>query len=136
MVGLLHEHSRVDRDQHVHINWHNIVKSAQDYFHKENASTFAIPYDYTSLMQYNMWVRMKMLTLDSRSSLVALVPHSRLSFLTRGSRSSLSFACCLVSITLMLVRSFLFYCVLARQTRKWKLISAHLSFASISRKTI
>ena len=57
VVGLLHEHSRSDRDENVHINWENIVRSNQDYFYKaKNMTTFDIPYDYTSLMHYNMWV--------------------------------------------------------------------------------
>lgn len=56
-IGLLHQHSRADRDDYVHINWENIPKSSQYYFKRENASTFGVPYDYTSLMQYNMWVR-------------------------------------------------------------------------------
>lgn len=55
-IGLLHQHSRSDRDQYVHINFENIFKSGQTYFRKENITLLGIPYDVTSLMQYNMWV--------------------------------------------------------------------------------
>ena len=56
LVGLRHQHNRPDRDSWVHINWKNLERGKNIFFKNENFSTFDIPYDYTSLMQYNMWV--------------------------------------------------------------------------------
>lgn len=58
----------MDRDSYVHINWHNLIKGSAMYFTKELFDTFDIEYDYTSLMQYNMWVSVKV-SGESRSAL-------------------------------------------------------------------
>ena len=55
VVGLRHQHNRPDRDDFVHINWNNLMSGSSIYFRKESYDTFGIPYDYTSLMQYNQW---------------------------------------------------------------------------------
>lgn len=55
-IGLFHQHNRPDRDAYVHINWHNLISGSEYYFTKETFDTYDIDYDYTSLMQYNMWV--------------------------------------------------------------------------------
>ena len=55
-LGLLHEHQRPDRDDHVYINEENIYD--QDTIdrnfqrHVEHVSDFGLPYDYASIMQY------------------------------------------------------------------------------------
>jgi hypothetical protein len=54
-VGLRHQHNRPDRDDFVHVNWKNLISGSNIYFRKESYDTFGIPYDYTSLMQYNQW---------------------------------------------------------------------------------
>lgn len=60
VVGLKHQHNRPDRDEFIHINWSNIAKVNQRYFRRDNSTeTFGLPYDLTSLMQYNMWVGFK-----------------------------------------------------------------------------
>lgn len=62
-VGLLHQHSRADRDAYVHINFDNLHKSTHVYFKKVNETRLDfVPYDFTSLMQYNMWVRCELAT--------------------------------------------------------------------------
>lgn len=55
VIGLRHQHNRLDRDDFIHINWNNLIPGRDIYFKKESYDTFGIPYDYTSLMQYNSW---------------------------------------------------------------------------------
>ncbi|KAI1287361.1 Blastula protease 10 [Halotydeus destructor] len=86
LVGLYHQHSRPDRDDHVHVNWDHIGKSAREYFHKVNMSDFGIPYDYTSLMQYNSWHFSK--DVLNKTTMVTINPiHQRL----LGTATELSF---------------------------------------------
>ena len=56
VVGLHHQHNRPDRDEAVHINWQNLATGSQAYFRKQSFPTLGVPYDYTSIMQYNAWV--------------------------------------------------------------------------------
>jgi len=52
-LGFLHEQSRPDRDQYVHIRWNNIINGEEDNFYKYPLSvTNGHPYDYDSLMHY------------------------------------------------------------------------------------
>lgn len=77
VVGLHHQHNRWDRDQAVHINWHNLVHGSQSYFRRQAFPLSGVPYDYTSIMQYNIWVSVFFLVLDadgrgSRSCLILI----------------------------------------------------------------
>ncbi|XP_068115998.1 hatching enzyme 1.2-like [Hyperolius riggenbachi] len=58
-MGFLHEHTRIDRDQYLHINWQYISpgdKPAMELDNPEKADTHGIPYDYSSVMHYDRWV--------------------------------------------------------------------------------
>ena len=55
-LGLFHEHQRLDRDDHVEINYNNIQPAATFNFDKatpENIMNKGIPYDYNSMMGYS-----------------------------------------------------------------------------------
>lgn len=55
VLGLLHEQSRPDRDDHVQIVWPNIEPRFVQNFMKADdatAETFGLPYDFDSLMHY------------------------------------------------------------------------------------
>lgn len=55
IIGLFHEQSRYDRDEHVHIYWGNITEEYKSNFEKvsEWASTaYQVPYDINSVMHY------------------------------------------------------------------------------------
>ncbi|KAM9356303.1 low choriolytic enzyme-like [Pholidichthys leucotaenia] len=51
-MGFFHEHSRSDRDQHIKVNWENIIEGHEHYFEKEDTENLGTPYDYGSVMQY------------------------------------------------------------------------------------
>jgi hypothetical protein len=57
-VGLIHQHSRLDRDRFVTIDWQNVQPSSVNNFYKiASGSDYEkivtnIPYDYTSIMHY------------------------------------------------------------------------------------
>ncbi|XP_030641227.1 meprin A subunit beta-like [Chanos chanos] len=54
-LGFLHEQSRYDRDEHVIINYDNILEGLENNFNKVGAdisSTLGTPYDYMSVMHY------------------------------------------------------------------------------------
>ncbi|XP_055355318.1 uncharacterized protein LOC129600764 [Paramacrobiotus metropolitanus] len=51
-LGLSHEQARLDRDEHVNVNWDNIPPSDRDQFKKYNSQTFGLPYDYQSVMHF------------------------------------------------------------------------------------
>jgi hypothetical protein len=55
-LGLLHEHQRADRDDHVVINEENVrdQQLLDTNFQKfvEHVSDFGLPYDYGSIMHY------------------------------------------------------------------------------------
>lgn len=53
-IGLFHEQMRSDRDDHVIINWQNIISGQTSNFVKagEYEDNRSVPYDYTSIMHY------------------------------------------------------------------------------------
>uniref|UniRef100_A0A0N4ZZM2 Metalloendopeptidase n=1 Tax=Parastrongyloides trichosuri TaxID=131310 RepID=A0A0N4ZZM2_PARTI len=52
-LGMQHEHNRVDRDQHIYIDWDKIGQANQTHFYIENNTfTLNIKYDYGSAMHY------------------------------------------------------------------------------------
>ncbi|XP_063043819.1 high choriolytic enzyme 1-like [Engraulis encrasicolus] len=51
-LGFRHEHQRSDRDQHIRINYNNIIKGREDDFKKVETDNLNAPYDYHSVMQY------------------------------------------------------------------------------------
>ena len=59
-VGLIHQHSRDDRDKYVTIDWSNIKTSATNNFYKivsgssYDSAISKLNYDYTSIMHYGM----------------------------------------------------------------------------------
>lgn len=57
-LGFWHEQSRVDRDKHVKILFHNMEKENRYAFAKQLAkdvTTFGFPYDYQSVMHYKKY---------------------------------------------------------------------------------
>ena len=59
-LGMLHEHSRPDRDNYITINWNNIKEGKKKYFKKyewHNVNTKGIEYDVSSVMHYGPTVR-------------------------------------------------------------------------------
>jgi Astacin (Peptidase family M12A)/Divergent InlB B-repeat domain len=54
-VGLLHEHSRVDRDTYVTINWGNIISTYTSDFQIPTYGTDMGSFDYNSIMMYPAW---------------------------------------------------------------------------------
>ncbi|XP_068115996.1 astacin-like metalloendopeptidase [Hyperolius riggenbachi] len=58
-LGFFHEHTRIDRDKYLHINWQYISPGDQPAMALDNpakADTRGIPYDYSSVMHYDRWV--------------------------------------------------------------------------------
>ena len=52
-LGFWHEHSRPDRDDHVHIEWDNIVDGAERNFNKAvDVDVLGTEYDFGSIMHY------------------------------------------------------------------------------------
>ncbi|XP_063800236.1 astacin-like metalloendopeptidase [Pseudophryne corroboree] len=51
-IGLMHEHTRMDRDSHVDIIWQYISKPYQRDFQKFDGKLLDLPYDYSSVMHY------------------------------------------------------------------------------------
>ncbi|XP_012669983.1 astacin-like metalloendopeptidase [Clupea harengus] len=51
-LGFYHEHSRMDRDSHVKIEFQNIVKGEEKNFKKVDANTLDLPYDLDSITHY------------------------------------------------------------------------------------
>ncbi|XP_042221119.1 protein SpAN-like [Homarus americanus] len=54
-LGLNHEHSRPDRDDHIHVNTENIIPDKLGRFKKlteKVINTYGVPYDFTSIMHY------------------------------------------------------------------------------------
>ncbi|KAH7711441.1 CRE-NAS-32 protein [Aphelenchoides avenae] len=53
VVGMGHEQTRLDRDQHIEVVWSNIADDWKLQYDKaESSQTFGIPYDYGSNMHY------------------------------------------------------------------------------------
>ena len=58
-LGLWHEHSRPDRDDHVTVMWDNIPDvNKADFLKKswQNTVVHGLPYDLDSVMHYPSWV--------------------------------------------------------------------------------
>ncbi|XP_075940577.1 hatching enzyme 1.2-like [Anarhichas minor] len=51
-LGLHHEHSRRDRDQHITVQWQNIKAGKGRYFKVKRGNTLNLPYDHNSIMHY------------------------------------------------------------------------------------
>ena len=51
-LGFHHEQNRPDRDQHVKINYENIVHSRENFDKARTSLTFGVPYDGLSIMHY------------------------------------------------------------------------------------
>lgn len=54
-IGLLHEHTRPDRDDYVDILYDNMYKGSKRFFEIEDPAlldTLGVPYDYNSVMHY------------------------------------------------------------------------------------
>lgn len=52
-IGFYHEHQRIDRDDHIDIQWDNIKDKLQFAFKQQiNTDTFGVPYDHLSIMHY------------------------------------------------------------------------------------
>ncbi|XP_066450415.1 hatching enzyme 1.2-like [Eleutherodactylus coqui] len=51
-IGFYHEHTRVDRNQYVYVEWNNIEKDAWGNFDIVDGNTLNRPYDYKSVMHY------------------------------------------------------------------------------------
>ncbi|WP_159425057.1 M12 family metallopeptidase [Streptomyces sp. TLI_053] len=51
-VGLMHEHSRPDRDKYVTVSFENMAASAKPNFQIRKESTFGTAYDFASIMHY------------------------------------------------------------------------------------
>uniref|UniRef100_A0A915M4T8 alpha-1,2-Mannosidase n=1 Tax=Meloidogyne javanica TaxID=6303 RepID=A0A915M4T8_MELJA len=54
-VGLWHEQMRYDRDKYIKIHWENIIPGLENQFGKIGqiqSTTYNLPYDYKSIMQY------------------------------------------------------------------------------------
>ncbi|XP_055349152.1 uncharacterized protein LOC129596022 isoform X2 [Paramacrobiotus metropolitanus] len=60
-LGFLHEMSRPDRDQHISINYDNILQGNRHNFdiRVRNTRTFGLPYDYASIMHYPVFAAAK-----------------------------------------------------------------------------
>uniref|UniRef100_A0A0K0FL32 Metalloendopeptidase n=1 Tax=Strongyloides venezuelensis TaxID=75913 RepID=A0A0K0FL32_STRVS len=55
-LGIAHQHSRIDRDQFIKINWENVNPQFYDMFaisDPKQFSTYGVSYDYYSIMHYN-----------------------------------------------------------------------------------
>ncbi|XP_071322037.1 hatching enzyme 1.2 [Trachinotus anak] len=51
-LGFHHEHTRIDREQHITILPQNIMAGMEKNFKKQQGKTFDLPYDMTSIMHY------------------------------------------------------------------------------------
>lgn len=55
-VGHYHEHTRLDRDQHIKVNLSCVLDSVEDNFDvQKNTESYGLPYDHYSIMHYNRW---------------------------------------------------------------------------------
>lgn len=53
-LGVNHEQTRMDRDDHIIINWENIEPGRESNFEKQAGET-PLGYDHLSVMQYDWW---------------------------------------------------------------------------------
>ncbi|KAF4517885.1 hypothetical protein B566_EDAN001839, partial [Ephemera danica] len=51
-IGFYHEHSRMDRDSYVTINYNNIEPGSEKNFEKRSSTTYSVTYDHGSVMHY------------------------------------------------------------------------------------
>ena len=54
-LGIYHQQSRSDRDEHVEILWQNIVENKEHNFNKYDSTvinSYGLPYDFSSVMHY------------------------------------------------------------------------------------
>ncbi|XP_029318715.1 high choriolytic enzyme 1-like [Cottoperca gobio] len=51
-LGLHHEHTRKDRDEHVTVKWKNIQPGKESNFKLKRGNTLNLPYDLSSIMHY------------------------------------------------------------------------------------
>ncbi|KAK9531247.1 hypothetical protein VZT92_010684 [Zoarces viviparus] len=51
-LGLHHEHSRMDRDRHITVQWQNIKAGKERSFKVKRGNTLNLPYDHNSIMHY------------------------------------------------------------------------------------
>ncbi|KAM3602868.1 uncharacterized protein V6R79_012265 [Siganus canaliculatus] len=54
-LGLHHEHTRKDRDQHVTVDWNSIMSGRQKNFKMNGGDTLDLPYDLDSIMHYGKY---------------------------------------------------------------------------------
>ena len=62
-AGLLHEQSRADRDNYIKMMYENLgYKPGEGGINMAKFSTYDYnPYDYESVMQYSLWVRIDLI---------------------------------------------------------------------------
>ncbi len=53
VIGLYHEHQRMDRDQYINIIWDNVNPQFKPQFIKLDFDTYGVAYDFSSIMQYS-----------------------------------------------------------------------------------
>ncbi|XP_037776735.1 blastula protease 10-like, partial [Penaeus monodon] len=70
-LGLWHEHSRSDRDEHILILPQNIMSSFIYNFDMMTTNNYGVPYDYSSIMHYNA----QSFSLNSRNTIVTKDPR-------------------------------------------------------------
>ncbi|XP_013856420.1 high choriolytic enzyme 1, partial [Austrofundulus limnaeus] len=49
-LGMYHEHTRMDRDQYISINWSKVKPGKKGNFEISAGNTLNLPYDYNSIM--------------------------------------------------------------------------------------
>lgn len=72
-LGFFHEHTRIDRDGYITINYQNIISSAYGNFVKNNnatTSTQNLPYDVGSIMHYGPYA----FTSNGNRTIVPFIP--------------------------------------------------------------
>ena len=72
-IGFYHEHSRVDRDEYVKVQYNNIKRKKWNNFKKQTEShSYGLKYDYHSIMHYPHNIFVTDPTNDELSSIVPL----------------------------------------------------------------
>ena len=70
-LGVIHEQERPDRDDHVFIDYDNMMDGAKSQFEKARRGSinyYGVPYDFSSLMHYGFTVSSSLLN-------ITLPPH-------------------------------------------------------------
>uniref|UniRef100_A0AAY4EDT7 Metalloendopeptidase n=1 Tax=Denticeps clupeoides TaxID=299321 RepID=A0AAY4EDT7_9TELE len=75
-LGFYHEHTRSDRDQHVTINYANIVPGMAYNFDKQNTNNQNTPYDYSSVMHYANFLIKDAFTIKYGLDTITPIPDS------------------------------------------------------------